>query len=193
VCGAKRSIRPGALDYLGLDYYDPFLSHIFRPPAFSDLEFPSGSLHGHLMDGLSSKWWDWHILPEGLTAFCRLYTSAFPGKGVLIAENGMALRCKTDNKVCSLRRDRVSRSEFLAAHLAEVRRMRDAGLPILGYLHWSITDNYEWGSFTPRFGLFRIDYVNGLRRLATDHLGDNPSQTYARLIRELGFRKAKDL
>jgi hypothetical protein len=57
----------------------------------------------------------------------------------------------------------------------------------LGYLHWSLTDNYEWGSFTPRFGLFRIDFPSGLERLAVDHLGDNPSQTYARLVRRHGF------
>ena len=187
---AARSKREGALDYLGLDYYDPFLSHMFRPPSFSDLEFPSGSLHGHLMNGLSSKWWDWHILPGGLHAFCSHYSRAFPGKGILIAENGMALRCKSDNRLCGARRDRVTRSEFLAAHFGEVRRMLDEGLPVLGYLHWSLTDNYEWGSFTPRFGLFRIDYANGLRRVAVDQLGDNPSQTYARLIRDFRGHKA---
>lgn len=187
---ASRSKRPCVLDFLGLDYYDPFLSHIFRPPSFSDLEFPSGSLHGYLMNGLSSKWWDWHVLPGGLHAFCSHYARAFPGKGILIAENGMALRCKTDNKVCGHRRDRVTRSEFLTAHFGEVRRMLEDNLPILGYLHWSLTDNYEWGSFTPRFGLFRVDYTHDLRRIAEDHLGDNPSRTYARLIRNLhsGFR-----
>lgn len=185
---AARSKRACVLDYLGLDYYDPFLSHIFRPPSFSDLEFPSGSLHGYLMNGLSSKWWDWHVLPGGLHAFCSHYSQVFPGKGILIAENGMALRCKTDNGLCAHRRDRVTRSEFLTAHFGEVRRMLEDNLPILGYLHWSLTDNYEWGSFTPRFGLFRVDYVHGLRRMAEDHLGDNPSQTYARLVRSLNAR-----
>lgn len=184
---AARSKRGCVLDYLGLDYYDPFLSHIFRIPSFSDLEFPSGSLHGYLMDGLSSKWWDWHILPEGLHAFCSHYSQAFPGKGILIAENGMALRWKADNRTGASRKDRITRSEFLTVHFAEVRRMLDAKLPLLGYLHWSLTDNYEWGSFTPRFGLFRIDYADGLRRIAVDHLGDNPSETYARLIRD--FRR----
>lgn len=190
---AAQSKRARVLDFLGLDYYDPFLSHIFRLPSFSDLEFPSGSLHGHLMDGLSSKWWDWHILPGGLHAFCSHYSRAFPGKGILIAENGMAHRCKTDNKPCGHRRDRVTRSEFLIAHFGEVRRMLADKLPILGYLHWSLTDNYEWGSFTPRFGLFRIDYVNGLRRLAVDNLGDNPSQTYARLLRDSALTPAGNL
>lgn len=179
---AAESPRIQVLDFLGLDYYDPFISHIFRPPSFADLEFPSGSLHGHLMDGLSSKWWDWHVLPEGLHAFAALYARAFPGKGILIAENGMALRCKRDNTLCGIRHDRVTRSDFLTAHLAQVRRMLDDKLPVLGYLHWSLTDNYEWGSFTPRFGLFRIDYGNDLRRIAEDQLGDIPSLTYARLI-----------
>jgi len=187
---AARSKRASVLDFLGLDYYDPFLSHIFRIPSFGDLEFPSGSLHGHLMDGLSSKWWDWHILPEGLHAFCSHYSRAFPGKGILIAENGMALRVKADNRRGANRKDRITRSEFLTVHFEEVRRMLDENLPILGYLHWSLTDNYEWGSFTPRFGLFRIDYADGLRRIAVDHLGDNPSRTYARLIRDLRGQNA---
>ncbi len=183
----KRSKRDVLLDFLGLDYYDPFLSHIFRIPSFRDLEFSSGSLHGYLMDGLSSKWWDWHILPEGLHAFCSYYSKAFPGKGILIAENGMALRLPKDNQVPGHRKDRITRSEFLTVHFREVRQMLRDRIPLLGYLHWSLTDNYEWGSFTPRFGLFRIDYEDNLRRHAVDHLGDNPSETYARLIREFPF------
>ena len=30
---------------------------------------------------------------------------------------------------------------------------------MLSYLHWSITDNYEWGSFTA-FSIFTVDYSN---------------------------------
>lgn len=184
---AEQSKRERMFDFLGLDYYDPFFGHVFRPPAFSDLEFPSGSLQAHLMDGLSSKWWDWHILPEGLHTYCVYYAKAFPGRAILIAENGMAQRCKADNKICGPRRDRVLRSDFLSAHLREIRRILNDGIPILGYLHWSLTDNYEWGSFTPRFGLFRIDYMHNLTRHVEDHLGDKPSLTYSRLLRELGL------
>jgi len=177
------SKRARVLDYLGLDYYDPFTGHLFRPPHFADLEFKSKSLHGHLMDGLSRKWWDWHMLPEGLHFFSKYYASEYQ-RGVLIAENGMALRRKQDNSVAHPRRDRLTRSEFLIAHIREVRRLQSEGVPMLGYLHWSITDNYEWGSYTPRFGLFTIDYTNGATRTATDHLGDNPSETYAGLVKE---------
>jgi beta-glucosidase/6-phospho-beta-glucosidase/beta-galactosidase len=184
----ERAKRDRALDYLGVDYYDPFLSHALRLPDFSDLEFKSQSISAHLFDVLTSKWWDWHFLPEGMTAFCSYYAKAFPGLGILIAENGMSQRCSRDNTTGGPRPDGLTRSDYLVAHFREVRRMLDNGVPLLGYLHWSLTDNYEWGSFTPRFGLYRIDFARGLERLAVDHLGDNPSQTYARLVREFGQR-----
>ena len=178
------SRRVRVQDFLGLDYYDPFIGHLFRSPSFADLEFSSKGLTGHLMAGLSRKWWDWHALPEGLHFFCKYYSQRFPGVGVLIAENGMAMRCKPDGSLCEPRRDRLTRSAFLEAHTAQVRRLREEGVPMLGYLHWSITDNYEWGSFTPRFGLFSIDYTAGARRNAVDHHGDNPSETYRTIVAE---------
>ncbi|MCX6961666.1 MAG: family 1 glycosylhydrolase [Verrucomicrobia bacterium] len=184
---AERAPRARALDYLGLDYYDPFVSHALRAPDFSDLEFKSWSISAHMLDVLACKWWDWHFLPEGMTAFCQYYASAFPGMAILIAENGMALRSRIDDSGGEPRRDKITRSAYLEAHLLEVRRMLDAGVPVVGYLHWSLTDNYEWGSFSPRFGLYRIDFQRDLARLEVDHLGDRPSQTYARLVREMGL------
>ena len=186
---ARRAKRDRMLDFLGLDYYDPFASHVFRLPDFSDLEFRSPSIRAHLLDVLTSKWWDWHFLPEGLSAFCRHYAAEFPGLGVLIAENGMAQRCAQDGSQAVPRKDGLTRSAYLEAHLGEVRRLLQDGVPLLGYLHWSLTDNYEWGSFTPRFGLYRIDYPKGLKRVAVDPLGDNPSDTYRTLIRGWGISK----
>ncbi len=175
------SPRARVFDYLGLDYYDPFAGHMFRPPSFADLEARSRSLHAWVMDGITSKWWDWRMLPEGLHFFCAYYAREF-GRPVLIAENGMALHRRRDNTARHTRRDGLTRSEFLRRHVAQVQRLRVEGVPMLGYLHWSLTDNYEWGSYTPRFGLFALDYPNGTERLAEDHLGDRPAETYAALI-----------
>jgi len=55
----------------------------------------------------------------------------------------MALGVRRTRQMCGVRSDRVTRSDFLTAHLKEVRRMLNNGLPILGYLHWSLTDNYD--------------------------------------------------
>jgi beta-glucosidase/6-phospho-beta-glucosidase/beta-galactosidase len=185
----EKSPRARVFDYVGLDYYDPFAGHMFRPPSFADLEFPTRSLRAWLMDGMTSKWWDWRLLPEGLHFFCERAARLY-GRPVLIAENGMALRRRPDNSGLSHRRDKQTRSDFLRRHVAEVVRLRKGGCPLIGYLHWSLTDNYEWGSYTPRFGLFTLDYTRDAERRVEDHLGDRPSETYARLIaaaeKELG-------
>jgi hypothetical protein len=174
------------LDYLALDYYDPFAAHVFRLPVWWDHEFRNRSLRSWVLATVTSKWWDWRVLPRGLYFFCRHYAEEY-GRPVLIAENGMALRRGRNWR--RPRGDRMTRSQFLRLHVHEVRRLVRDGVPLLGYLHWSLFDNYEWGTYTPRFGLFSIDFDRGSAREATDPDGDNPAETYAALIRELGVRE----
>ncbi|MNT21453.1 Glycosyl hydrolase family 1 [compost metagenome] len=48
----------------------------------------------------------------------------------------------------------------------------DRGVPIIGYTYWTLTDNYEWGSFNDRFGLYRVECRDGdYRRIATPAVG----------------------
>lgn len=95
----------------------------------------------------------------------------------------MALRRCWDNSD-SPRYDKVSRSEFLRLHIEEVIRIVNDDIPLIGYLHWSLFDNYEWGTYTPRFGLYSLNYQIGTTRLEHDQYGDTPAETYAQLIRE---------
>ena len=40
-------------------------------------------------------------------------------------------------------------------------RARSRGASVVGYLHWSLVDNYEWAEgYTAPFGLFHIDFFN---------------------------------
>lgn len=65
---------------------------------------------------------------------------------MMITENGITT---TDDRV---------RVRYLAGALAVVDRMRREGVPLLGYIHWSLLDNFEWGSgYKPRFGLYGVD------------------------------------
>ncbi len=179
-----RSPRDSVVDFVAIDYYDPFIAHLFRLPAFTDFEFKTKDFRGWLMSGITSKWWDWRSLPEGLHFFCKFYAETL-NRPILIAENGMALRRKPDNSIATRRTDQLRRSQFLEAHVQQIKRLLQEGVAMLGYLHWSLTDNYEWGSYTPRFGLFSIDFAKGTDRLVEDHLGDRPAETYARLIRQM--------
>ena len=39
------------------------------------------------------------------------------------------------------------------------------GVPVLGYLHWSLMDNFEWAlGFDPRFGLAEVDFATQERK-----------------------------
>ncbi len=183
------SPRARLLDYIGLDYYDPFSAHAFRLPVFWDHEFKNKSLRSWIMNTITSKWWDWRVLPRGLHFFCKYYAADFD-KPLLIAENGMAIRRRADNKH-SRRPDRMTRSRFLRLHVHEAVKIAREGIPLIGYLHWSLFDNYEWGSFTPRFGLYSIDYTKNTDRLVEDALGDRPSESYAELIREARMQMTK--
>ena len=174
--------RARTLDYIGLDYYDPFAAHAFRLPVFWDHEFRNKSFRTWVLATITSKWWDWRVLPRGLHFFCRHYAEDF-GRSILIAENGMALRRRPDNRATK-RRDSMTRSQFLRLHVHEVVKIVQDGIPLIGYLHWSLFDNYEWGTYTPRFGLFSIDFAHGADRQVEDQSGDRPSETYGALVRE---------
>jgi len=168
-------------DYVAFDYYDPFSAHAFRWPVWWDWEYQTKSLRMQMLQAVTSKWWDWRMLPQGLGFFIRSYAKSFPGFDIVIAENGMATRRSFNNKLYP-RFDRVHRSAYLSAHLEAVDTAIQEGFPVKGYFHWSMTDNYEWGSYAPRFGLYSIDFTQGTRRMPVDPFGDNPSETYRRLI-----------
>ncbi len=65
---------------------------------------------------------------------------------ILVTENGINA---TDNAL---------RVRHLDASVAGLLRCRAEGIPVLGYIHWSLLDNFEWSSgYVPRFGLYACD------------------------------------
>ena len=53
-------------------------------------------------------------------------------------------------------------------HVKAVHEAIDAGAPIDGYVHWSLTDNFEWAEgFCPLFGLYTVDRTNFARTPTT--------------------------
>ena len=73
-------------------------------------------------------------------------------KPVYITENGYS--CEDDRL----------RIVFLAEYLSALHTAIAEGVDVRGYLYWSLLDNFEWGSYLPRFGLVAVDRANGFRR-----------------------------
>ena len=95
--------------------------------------------------------WNAPINPEGMYDALKRYSTAYPWLPILITENGMA----TYNG--APRSDGWTREKHLAQMIYNVQRAYSDGVNVIGYSYWSITDNYEWGSFDPRFGLYTVD------------------------------------
>lgn len=73
-------------------------------------------------------------------------------KPVYITENG----CSCDND--------DFRIIYIAEYLTALNQAIKAGVDVRGYLYWSLMDNFEWGSYVPRFGLVDVDRKNGFKR-----------------------------
>ncbi len=167
------------LDVLGIDYYDPVASNHARPPLHRSAGGRSLSPNAEL--------WDDRVHPAGLTQYARanivLSSPAGTGKRPLelwVVENGLCNRVRNGHSF--ERVDGWDRPRYLRENLAAVVVGIDAGLPIGAYLHWSLVDNYEWGSYQPRFGIHGVDRERGARILETDSMGRDSAGAYRRLI-----------
>ncbi len=169
-------------DFIALDYYDPFIGHAFRFPRWEEFFMPNKNLRSWLVNTMTSKWWDWAVIPQGLRFFVRHYGRRHPTAPIILAENGIAqLRNRFQDK--PWRHDGMERSDFLKMHIDEVRRLCDEGWNLHGYFHWSLTDNYEWGTYDARFGLYEVDFADpALERRELNSLGDRPARTFGQLI-----------
>jgi beta-glucosidase len=54
--------------------------------------------------------------------------------------------------------DDTKRVRLIPAALAELKGAMEDGVPVLGYMHWSLIDNFEWVfGYKPQFGLHTLD------------------------------------
>ena len=60
----------------------------------------------------------------------------------------------------------ADRVDYLRTHIAAVADARDQGVPMRGYMVWSLMDNFEWASgYEKRFGIVHVDYQSLKRTL----------------------------
>lgn len=85
------------------------------------------------------------VYPASLAGAVR-YAHAVSGVPVVVTEHGI-------NSA-----DDTKRARLIPAALAELKRAMEDGVPVLGYMHWSLVDNFEWVfGYKPQFGLHTLD------------------------------------
>ena len=126
-----------------------------------------------LYPGIARTAMGWSITPDALRWTAKLLYERY-GLPVLITENGMANLdfVMSDGKVHD-----PQRIEYLKGYLSGLERAVDEGVPVLGYLYWSILDNFEWSEgYDKRFGLIHVDYRDQKRTVK------DSAEWYARVI-----------
>jgi len=96
----------------------------------------------------------WAITPD-LLYWAPKFLSERYKKPILITENGISLADApgADGKVHD-----PQRTAFLNSYLGAYKRAHREGIPLVGYLHWSLLDNWEFSQgYLERFGLIYVD------------------------------------
>jgi beta-glucosidase len=87
----------------------------------------------------------WEYYPAALGGALRRIAGVVGRVPIIVTENGIATA-----------EDR-QRIDYTRDALASMWAAIDDGVDVRGYLHWSLLDNYEWGSYAPTFGLVAVD------------------------------------
>lgn len=120
-----------------------------------------------LAEGVPRNYMGSGIEPESLGGAVR-YAYEVAQVPVLVTEHGMGTP------------DDTLRANFIEPSLAGLQAVIDEGVPVLGYTHWTLMDNFEW--------IFGYDSQLGLHSVDRETFERTPKPSaavYARLVREL--------
>jgi beta-glucosidase len=148
----------GTIDWLGAQYY--FRSGVTgqiglvpvldATPCFGT--FDLGSCLKPIDPTFCVPDMGYEYVAEGLYEVLADFGARWPDLPLVVSESGIATNVG------------ARRAENVVRALEQIARARDGGVDVRGYYHWSLYDNFEWAEgFTPRFGLYRVDYTTYAR------------------------------
>jgi beta-glucosidase/6-phospho-beta-glucosidase/beta-galactosidase len=136
------------LDFIGVNYYTRQLVR-WRPAGMAFL-FGAEQKDQSGSPPRAFSALGWEIYPRGLQFVLRRFSRY--GLPLMVTENGIA----TD--------DEGLRDSFVKKHLEALDASRSEGVQVLGYLYWSLMDNFEWTEgFRAKFGLAAVDFESQRR------------------------------
>jgi beta-glucosidase len=141
----------GPVDFVGINVYSPnnYVRAIDDNPGFAIVQFPKTFPTMATEQAL--------VGPEALYWGSRHLARIWNVGDIYITENGCpAGDVLTDDG----RIDDIDRVMFLRNYLSQLQRATAEGVPVRGYFHWSLLDNFEWtAGFARRYGLHYVDYA----------------------------------
>lgn len=153
------------IDFMGYNCY--------KANNYDDEKRPGAQFYS----GLPRTAMDWAITPDALYWAVRFFYERYR-LPILITENGMA---NLDFVMSDGNIHDIQRIEYMKSYLKGLKRAAEEKYPVMGYLYWSIMDNFEWAEgYDKRFGLIYVDYRTQKR------IFKDSAFWYAEQIRENG-------
>ena len=122
------------LDFVGIDYY-----------------YSASPTQAQTLYSFFDEFWKADSSADGIYYALQYYAKKYPKLPLFIIENSIPTE---DHKP---RSDGYLREDHLRDIVFYLEKAKADGMNVAGYNYWSLTDNYEWGSYTPRFGLYTVD------------------------------------
>ena len=124
----------GKQDFLGINYYTRVFVKYARP--FPEISYGTGEKTDM----------GYEFYPQGLGRFIEKSFKRY-GLPILVTENGIA--DSTDEK----------RWRYISRALTSVNKAIMKGVPVKGYMYWSLMDNFEWKEgYSMKFGMYETDF-----------------------------------
>jgi beta-glucosidase len=138
------------VDFIGVNIYRPSVYVVASDRAGGFRSIPFNKSHPRMLSF-------WHLLgPEVMYWAPRHLQSLWKTREIYITENGCGA---SDELSAGGIVDDSDRIMFLRNHLTHLHRATAEGLPVKGYFHWSLMDNFEWSDgLSNRFGLVYVDF-----------------------------------
>lgn len=135
------------LDFFGFNFY--------RSPLTAGYVDGKPDIRVIHQTGHPQTAFDWEVTPEGFYHMAKIMYERYQ-LPLLITENGLANQdwVSLDGKVHD-----PQRIDFLSRYLLALRKAASEGVDVMGYMHWSLMDNFEWAAgYNKRFGMIYVDY-----------------------------------
>jgi beta-glucosidase len=155
-------IKPGDMERARFDFDFIGLQHYFRvvgkyspfiPLIWAFQESPKSR-------GAETTEMNWEVYPEGIYKILKQF-ARYPVKEFFVTESGAAFPdvLTPDGRVHD-----AKRVAYFKAYTDQVLRAKRDGVPVSGYLVWTLMDNFEWAEgYSKRFGLVYTDFASQKR------------------------------
>ncbi|KAG0611138.1 hypothetical protein M758_7G118800 [Ceratodon purpureus] len=109
---------------------------------------------------------DWlYVAPFGMRKILNWVRERYNSPVIYVTENGRDETNKDKSMPLSDQLKDPERIEYYHDYMQNVLLAIQDGADVRGYFAWSLLDNFEWAvGFTVRFGIYYVDYQNGLAR-----------------------------